>query len=60
MRCKCNKRWYRDELAAQISLATIQKTDRPTCRELRAYRCPTSKGYHLTSQRRREAYTRGD
>lgn len=34
-----------------IALANIQKEDRPTCQEARVYKCPTSSGYHLTSQR---------
>ena len=52
--CRCGKRLYRDEVAAMMALARIQKADRPTCQETRYYRCPTTQGYHLTSQKRRQ------
>jgi hypothetical protein len=50
----CRKRRYRDRIAAQLALSTIQtkdKTDRDKT-ERRAYRCPTCKGWHLTSKGR--------
>lgn len=51
--CTCGKRLYRDSLAAMVALADIQRRDRPEARERRAYKCPTTSGYHLTSQPRR-------
>jgi hypothetical protein len=50
-RCRCGKRLYRDEVAAMIALARLQKDDRPNCREVRYYSCPRTQGFHLTSQK---------
>jgi hypothetical protein len=55
-RCYCRagngrrKMLYRDKLAAMMALASIQKTDRPTAKEVRCYECPVGRGWHLTSQ----------
>lgn len=48
---------HRDRIAALLALASAQHTDgsrRPKL-EQRAYRCPTCKGWHLTSQTRKPA-----
>lgn len=49
----CAKVRYRDEIAAQLALATVarqDKTARPKT-ERRAYRCPKCTGWHLTSRK---------
>lgn len=49
-RCKTRKRRYRDEIAAKLALATIQREDkahRPD-QEVRAYYCRECHGWHLT------------
>lgn len=49
---RCKKVRYRDEIAAQLALATVarqDKTARPKT-ERRAYRCPYCKAWHLTSK----------
>lgn len=51
-RCITGKFRYRDRIAAQLALATIDDTD-PKRREKRAYRCPLCRGWHLTSQAQR-------
>lgn len=51
----CGKRRYRDELAAKLALATVQrqdKTKRPKT-EARVYRCDQCKAWHLTSKETR-------
>ena len=48
----CTKIRYRDEIGAKFALASTQAKDgsrRPKT-ERRAYRCPTCKGWHLTSK----------
>jgi hypothetical protein len=47
----CRKRRYRDEVAAKLVLATIQRKGNSARdkTEARAYRCPSCKGWHLTS-----------
>lgn len=49
---RCRKRRYRDEIAAKLALATIQRKDkaRRSKSERRAYRCPLCGGWHLTSR----------
>jgi hypothetical protein len=52
------KRRYRDEVAAKLALSRIatfgeQRETMPT----RAYPCPICRGWHLTSQPRREKPT---
>lgn len=44
---KCVKHRYRDELDAKIALTFMP--DNPQRREVRAYRCPRCRGWHLTS-----------
>lgn len=47
----CGKRRYRDRLAALIALAEVVFVDAPgrPKHEVRAYRCPACRGWHLTS-----------
>ena len=47
---RCKKLGYQDELGAKMALADAQ--NRPSGRrmELRYYRCPACRMYHLTSQ----------
>ncbi|MCP2339565.1 hypothetical protein [Actinomadura rupiterrae] len=54
-RCPTGKVRFRDRIAATLALATIQRQGRPDRdkTEIRAYRCPTCSGWHLTSQRPR-------
>lgn len=47
--CPTGKLRYRDNIAAQWALATINDTD-PRRREQRAYACPRCRGWHLTSK----------
>lgn len=51
----CRKVRYRDRIAAHLALANVQHADKATRPnvEARAYRCPTCRGWHLTSQLRR-------
>lgn len=47
--CKsCGKVIFRDELAAKIALAGRLNRDRG---EVRCYRCPQGRGWHLTSKK---------
>jgi hypothetical protein len=51
---KCTKIRYRDKLAAKLALARTAHKDgshRPKA-ERRVYRCPSCRGWHLTSQER--------
>lgn len=50
---KAKKARYRDELDAMIALANMSSDDRAKRREQRAYRCPSCRGWHLTSQPKR-------
>ena len=55
MSFKCPKRPFRDEIAAKLALASIQKRDgsRREAKECRVYRCtfPNHRGkWHTTSQ----------
>jgi hypothetical protein len=47
--CRTGKTWYRDEIAAKVALARVERgaDDR---RERRAYRCHDCRGWHLTSR----------
>lgn len=45
---------YRDELAAMIALANTARPGRSAREEWRTYRCPLCKGWHLTSQPKRQ------
>ncbi|MEV7364285.1 hypothetical protein [Streptomyces sp. NPDC091299] len=47
--CPTGKLRYRDRIAAQLALTRIDNLD-PRRREQRTYRCPTCRGWHLTSQ----------
>lgn len=52
----CQKRRFRDEIAAKLALSHIDQKAGPRAKEpRRAYRCPGCKGWHLTSQSRRGA-----
>ena len=48
----CRKVRYRDEIAAKLALASVQRIDgsRRSKVECRTYRCPRCKGWHLTSE----------
>ncbi|MFC9086330.1 hypothetical protein [Nocardiopsis dassonvillei] len=48
----CGKRWFKDQVSAQLALATIRRygRDRSNRMPRRAYECPSCKGWHLTSQ----------
>lgn len=51
-KCATGKHRFHDKIAALLALANVQhadKTHRPKI-EKRAYRCPTCKGWHLTSR----------
>ena len=45
----CGKVRYRDELAAMLALGSTRRSRSKKRAEVRAYRCPTCKGWHLTS-----------
>ncbi|MBO2451294.1 hypothetical protein J4573_29665 [Actinomadura barringtoniae] len=55
--CPSGKVRFRDRIAANLALATIQRRDRPGREklEVRVYRCSDCRGFHLTSQRSRAA-----
>lgn len=46
----CTKRRYRNEIAARLALAKIQRQDKPGHQESRAYSCERCRGWHLTSK----------
>lgn len=48
---------YRDRVGALLALANISYQDKPgrAVREQRPYRCPSCRGFHLTSQKRKES-----
>lgn len=49
----CAKRRFRDQLGAEIVLASIAQRERKrrtASEERRAYLCPRCKGWHLTSE----------
>lgn len=50
---KCSKQRFRDEIAAKLALAEIQRKGKGSREktEQRAYRCPDCRGWHLTSRR---------
>lgn len=50
MTCLSGKRRYRDRIGAQLALAVIRHRGNNKRRETRAYRCPTCRGWHLTSK----------
>lgn len=46
----CAKIRYRDHIAAKLALASLAHKDKQREKtERRAYRCPTCRGWHLTS-----------
>lgn len=49
----CRKLRYRDRIAAQLALAQVIRQDKPHRQktEARAYRCPSCRGWHLTSRK---------
>jgi hypothetical protein len=49
--CSTGKFRYRDELSAKIALANTQRPTSSRREEARVYRCPSCRGYHLTSLR---------
>lgn len=50
---KCHKVRYHDRIGALIALASTQYAPRSKREEVRVYRCPKCKGWHLTSKPRR-------
>ena len=48
----CRKIRYRDEIAANLALAKLQRQGKAGHDETRAYRCEKCGGWHLTSQKR--------
>lgn len=48
----CRKIRYRDEIAANLALAKLQRQGKTGHDETRAYRCEKCGGWHLTSQKR--------
>lgn len=48
----CRKLRYRDEIAANLALATLQRQGKTGHHETRTYRCEKCRGWHLTSKRR--------
>ena len=51
--CRGKKR-FRDEIAAKLALAVIQRKDKEGHNECRTYHCPICKRYHLTSKPEKE------
>lgn len=45
----CRKVRYRDRVGALTALAKLERQDKPDHTEQRPYRCPTCRGWHLTS-----------
>lgn len=50
---KANKTRYWDEVAAKLDLSRIQNNGGGNLLPTRAYRCPMCKGWHLTSQEKK-------
>ncbi|AOZ63843.1 hypothetical protein SEA_WEASELS2_265 [Rhodococcus phage Weasels2] len=50
---KCTKKRYRDELNAKIALMNTSLRDKEKRKECRYYKCPKCRGFHLTSQQKR-------
>lgn len=48
----CEKRRYRDKVAALFALSQVRDDAARPKVEHRAYRCPECRGWHLTSRRR--------
>lgn len=48
--CPTGKRRFRDRVAALLALAEIARADGERREEVRAYRCPECRGWHLTSK----------
>jgi hypothetical protein len=52
---RCTKVRYRDEIAARLVLAQIQRKDKPGHENHhRAYKCHLCRGWHTTSKEYRE------
>ncbi|MFA7265753.1 MAG: hypothetical protein WC054_05525 [Candidatus Nanopelagicales bacterium] len=49
----CRKVRYRDQIAALLALAVLDRQAKNGHDEQRAYRCPNCKGWHLTSEAKR-------
>lgn len=56
----CSKVRFRDELGAKIALSQIGVSDKTKRRERRAYKCPKCRGWHLTSQAKKNVTTLED
>lgn len=50
---KCEKRCYKDDIAAKLALAKIENKDNPKRlkNEARIYWCKECRAYHLTSKK---------
>lgn len=48
---RCRKRVFRDDVAAKLAIATIARKDNTSRdrREVRSYKCPNGRHYHITS-----------
>lgn len=57
---KCVKTRFRDEVGAKIALSQIAVSDKAKRREVRVYKCPKCRGWHLTSQPKKNAPTLED
>ncbi|MFI6560363.1 hypothetical protein [Streptomyces sp. NPDC050534] len=55
--CPTGKFRYRDRIGALFALTGIDNAD-PKRREKRTYRCPACRGWHLTSQIKRQTKRR--
>lgn len=53
MRCQTGKVRLRTELDAMLALMSASRKGKAKRQEVRHYRCPMCKGWHLASQRRR-------
>lgn len=52
--CRSGKARYIDHIAARVALAEVQRKNNRQPAEQRAYRCHLCRGWHLTSQPRRD------
>lgn len=53
--CPSGKLRFRDRIGAMMALADCARKDAAKRREVRAYRCPLCRGWHLTSRADRQA-----
>ncbi len=53
MRCPSGKVRYRTEVDAMLALMSTTSSNKAKRQETRQYRCPSCKGWHLTSEQKR-------